>query len=112
MVVLHRLLTAYVFWGDLFANGIWASRKPGANVSVALLIANGWRPDGVARGRHRHAVAVPGGNYGSGYGPILLPVERSFSLQSGIHSKVTESAGARDGASADVCTLHSQASGA
>jgi hypothetical protein len=25
----------------LFANGIWVSRKPGANVRVALLIANG-----------------------------------------------------------------------
>jgi hypothetical protein len=29
-----------------FRQSIWASRKPGANVSVALLIANGWRPDG------------------------------------------------------------------
>jgi hypothetical protein len=29
----------------LFANGIWVCRKPGANMSVTLLIANGWRPD-------------------------------------------------------------------
>jgi hypothetical protein len=44
--VLRRQLTMYMSWSGLFANGVWASRKPGANVSVALLIANGWRPDG------------------------------------------------------------------
>jgi hypothetical protein len=46
MSVLLRQITAYMSQGDLFANGIWASRKPGANVSVSLLIANGWRLDG------------------------------------------------------------------
>jgi hypothetical protein len=46
MGVLRRQLTAYMSRSGLFAHGIWASRKPGANISVALLIANGWRPDG------------------------------------------------------------------
>jgi hypothetical protein len=46
MGVLRRQLAAYMPRSGLFANGIWASRKPGANVSVAPLSSNGWLPDG------------------------------------------------------------------
>jgi hypothetical protein len=42
----------------------------------------------VARGRQRHAGSVPGGDRGSRCGPILLPIERSSSLQRRIHSEV------------------------
>jgi hAT family C-terminal dimerisation region len=76
-------------WSSVFVNGNLASRKPGANQSVALLIANGWRPDGwcgevgsdtleLCRVATRILAMVPSS----------CPVERSFSLQKRIHSKV------------------------
>jgi hAT family C-terminal dimerisation region len=86
--VLRRQLTACMSRSGLFANGIWASRKPGANVSVALLIANGWLPDGwwreVSSGTPelcRVATRVLAMVQSS------CPVERSFSLQKRIHAK-------------------------
>jgi hypothetical protein len=58
----------------------------------------------VARGRQRHAGAVPGGDWVPDMVSSSCPVEGSFSLQKRIHSSA-ESVGARDCAPADVCAL-------
>jgi hypothetical protein len=46
MGILRRQHTAYMSQNGHFTNGIWASRKTGAYVNFALLIANGWLPGG------------------------------------------------------------------
>jgi hAT family C-terminal dimerisation region len=89
MEVLRRQLTAYMSRNGPFANDIWASRKPDANVSVALQIANGGRPDGwwlefdrdtleQCRVATRVLALVTSS----------CPEERTFSFQKHIHSKV------------------------
>jgi hypothetical protein len=72
-----------------FTSGILATRKPSVKVSVALLIANGWRPDGwcrevgsVTQKLCRVATRI------LDKVPSSCPVELSFSLQERIHSKV------------------------
>jgi hAT family C-terminal dimerisation region len=89
MGVPRRQLTAYMSRGGLVANGIWASLKPGANVSVALLIANGWLPDGCWREFGSDTPELCQAATGLlGMVPSSRAVERSFSLQKRIHSKV------------------------
>jgi hAT family C-terminal dimerisation region len=87
MGVLRRQLAAHMSRSGLFAKGIWASRKPGVNVSVALVITlapDGWwrevgsdTPD-LCRVATRVLAMVPSS----------CSIERSFLLQKRIHSKV------------------------
>jgi hAT family C-terminal dimerisation region len=87
--VLRRQLTAYVSRSGLFANGICGSRKPGANVSVSLLIANGWRPDGWWREFGSDTPELC--RVATRFLAMVLsswPVERSFSIQKRVLSKV------------------------
>jgi hypothetical protein len=107
MGVLLRQITAYMSQGGLFANGIWASRKPGANVSVSLLIASVWRLDGGWREVAATRRSCAWWRLGSCYGRIILPC-RAIVFATKAHSLTSAaSAGARDCASADVlhCNL-------
>jgi hypothetical protein len=65
----------------------------------------------VARGRQRHAGVVPVGDLGTCYGQSTCPIAILFTTK--VHSlQSAESACARNCASADVCVMQSQASGA
>jgi hypothetical protein len=113
MGVLRCQLKAHMSRSGLFARGILASLEPGANVRVSLLIANGWRPDGwwrevgsdtpdLSRVPTRVLAMVP----------PSCPVERILVTTKEHSLKSAESDVTRYCASADVCALKSQASGA